>query len=148
MDEERLRRIANCVSNLSPDEEEELFRIFKKHGCDHTCNTNGVFVNLSNAQSDALEDIERFLAFSAAKKTELDADDVARARLRAETNAASSAVAAPVTCADVQVIQVATAPPSAMRREATRFAALKKKYSKPIDVQPYMTPKLFIEQYD
>lgn len=157
MDDTRLRRIADSVSSLSPDEEEELFRIFKKHGCDHTCNTNGVFVNLSDAQTDVLEDIECFLAFSATKKTELDADDAVRARLREEavaasfagaaTAAAAAATAATAAAAEIQVAQAAPAV-SIMRREATRFAALKKKYGKPIEVQPYTTPKLHIENYD
>ena len=135
--ETRLRGIADSVAALSPDEEDELLRIFVKHSCGHTRNTNGVFVNLSDAQPNALEEIERFLQFSAMKKTELDTYDRMRERLREE--AAATAAAAPTAqqreaaAAEVQVLALAPPPVSAMRREATRFTALKKKYGKPME---------------
>ena len=145
--EERLRRIADSVGALSPDEEDELLRIFVKHGCGHTRNTNGVFVNLTEAQPNALEDIERFLQFSAMKKTELDTYDRMRERMRAENASVSTAAAGTRYPSDVHVLATAPAPVSAMRREATRFTALKKKYGKPMEPHAYTTPKLEYEAY-
>ena len=160
--ETRLRRIADSVAALSPDEENELLRILVKHDCGHTRNTNGVFVNLSEAQPNAMEEIERFLQFSAMKKTELDTYDRMRERMREESVAASALATASAleaaravgpkgsvgpTSDAVTVLAYAPPPVSAMRREATRFTALKKKYSKPLDPLAYMTPKLQFEAY-
>ena len=154
----RLRHIVESASALSPDEEKELLRIFQKNGCDCTFNTNGVFVNLSDAGPEALVDIERFLQFSVQKKLELDSYDQMRERMAA---AAAAAAEDPADVANANAnanshvaegFPAATtiAPPvvvSAMRKESMRFQALRKKYNRAMDTQCYTTPKLEREAY-
>lgn len=148
MGDDRLRRIVDQAKDLSPDEEKELMRIIRKNCCDHTFNGNGVFVNLSDAGPEALVDIERFLQFSAQKKTELDMYDLMRERMVAADAAASAEPVGPAR-AYAPEAPPAGGPPvvSAMRKESTRFQALRKKYNRPLDPRGYTSPKLEVESF-
>jgi len=146
---ERLRRIVDQAKDMSPDEQRELMRIFRKNGCEYTNNGNGVFVNLSEVGPEALVDVERFLQFSAQKKLELDMYDQMRERMVADAEGVAAEETRAYASSEAAA-QAGGGPPvvSAMRKESTRFQALRKKYNRPLEPRGYTTPKLEIEPFD
>ena len=69
---ERCQHILAAVSNLSPTETDELFKILVSTKCEYSRNDNGIFINLRWVDEGVLHKIEQFMAFCTKNRIELE----------------------------------------------------------------------------
>jgi len=91
---ERCQHILSAVSNLSPTETDELFKILASTKCEYSQNDNGIFINLRWVGESVLHKIEQFMAFCNKNRIELEKYERLRKILTENFAAAATAVAA------------------------------------------------------
>ncbi len=67
------KRMLSELKNLVKSEQEQVFLILKKHKLDYSENSNGVFFDLSRIPNEPFEEIQKFLEFCQANRTEFEA---------------------------------------------------------------------------
>ena len=70
---EQRKRVLAELKNLVKSEQEQVFLILKKHKLDYSENSNGVFFDLSRIPNEPFEEIQKFLEFCHANRTEFEA---------------------------------------------------------------------------
>jgi hypothetical protein len=69
----RARKVlAEKIKQLGQTEHDELLRILKSHGVPYTQNSNGVFINISAVDNDAISQLDDFVKFCIHNMQELD----------------------------------------------------------------------------
>lgn len=56
-------------------EQEEIFRILKKHGCEYSENSNGVFFDVSKVPTEVFSKMKEFLSFCQANRKNFEERD-------------------------------------------------------------------------
>jgi hypothetical protein len=69
---EQRKKVLADLKNLVKSEQEQIFLILKKHKVDYSENSNGVFFDLSRIPKEPFEEIQKFLSFCQANRTEFE----------------------------------------------------------------------------
>lgn len=69
------KALTHRIHGLGPTEHEEIFKILKAAGVNHTQNQNGVFINLSSVDDAVVDRIRAFVEFCYENKRKLDEYD-------------------------------------------------------------------------
>lgn len=72
-DYEQRKKVLADLKNLVKSEQEQIFLILKKHKLDYSENSNGVFFDLSRIPREPFEEIQKFLSFCQANRSEFEA---------------------------------------------------------------------------
>lgn len=70
------KNLFNRISNLSPTEHEEIFKVIKRHDLGYSQNKNGIFFNMSLIPDEVIEEIDKLVDFCISQKDELDEYDI------------------------------------------------------------------------
>ena len=63
MDIHDITQIRNTIEMLDKDKHIEIFKIFKRHNVFFSENKNGIFINLTEVQSSAIIEIQKFIDY-------------------------------------------------------------------------------------
>ncbi len=63
------------LKKLVVSEQEEIFRILKRGGCDYSENSNGVFFDVSKVPNAVFEEMKQFLVFCQANRKNFEIRD-------------------------------------------------------------------------
>lgn len=69
---EQQRRLFDMMKLLSLPEQEEIFRILRKHKESYTENSNGIFFDLSTLSMESFEQIKEYLNFCMKTRQDMD----------------------------------------------------------------------------
>lgn len=69
------KKVLEELKKLVRAEQEQIFLILKKHKVEFSENSNGVFFDLSKVPQEPFEEIQKFLIFCNANRTEFEARD-------------------------------------------------------------------------
>jgi hypothetical protein len=69
---EQRKKVLADLKHLVKSEQEQIFLILKKHKVDYSENSNGVFFDLSRLPKESFEEIQKFLSFCQANRTEFE----------------------------------------------------------------------------
>ena len=72
---EERKKCLDELKKLVKSEQEQIFLILKKHKVEYSENSNGIFFDLSRVVQEAFEEIQKFLTFCQANRTEFEARD-------------------------------------------------------------------------
>jgi hypothetical protein len=72
---EERKRCLDELKKLVKSEQEQIFSILKKYRIEYSENSNGIFFDLSRVSTEAFEEIQKFLLFCQANRTEFEARD-------------------------------------------------------------------------
>lgn len=74
-DYEDRKRCLDELKKLVKSEQEQIFTILKKYKIEYSENSNGIFFDLARVSPEAFEEIQKFLLFCQANRTEFEARD-------------------------------------------------------------------------
>lgn len=83
---ELCKKIQNNISNLCPNEIDEVFKILHKNNSTYTQNNNGIFVNLNWIDEDILLQINNYINFCLKSQTEINKYETMRNLLNTSIN--------------------------------------------------------------
>jgi hypothetical protein len=69
---EQRKKVLADLKHLVKSEQEQIFLILKKHKDEYSENSNGVFFDLSRLSKESFEEIQKFLSFCQANRTEFE----------------------------------------------------------------------------
>jgi hypothetical protein len=69
------KKVLEELKKLVRAEQEQIFLILKKHKVEFSENSNGVFFDLSKVPQEPFQEIQKFLIFCNANRTEFEARD-------------------------------------------------------------------------
>lgn len=69
------KRFLEELRQLVISEQEEIFRILKRGGCEYSENTNGVFFDVSRVPSEVFQEMKKFLVFCQANRKNFEERD-------------------------------------------------------------------------
>lgn len=72
---EERKKCLEELKKLVKSEQEQVFLILKRHKVEYSENSNGIFFDLSRVVKEAFEEIQKFLTFCQANRTEFEARD-------------------------------------------------------------------------
>lgn len=72
---EERRHFLEDLKTLVLSEQEEIFRILKKGGCEFSQNTNGVFFDVSKVPAPVFQQMKKFLIFCQANRKTFEQRD-------------------------------------------------------------------------
>jgi hypothetical protein len=72
---EERKRCLDELKKLVKSEQEQIFSILKKYRIEYSENSNGIFFDLARVSTEAFEEIQKFLLFCQANRTEFEARD-------------------------------------------------------------------------
>lgn len=67
------KKVLEELKKLAKAEQEHIFFILKKHKVEYSENSNGVFFDLSRVGTEPFEEIQKFLIFCQANRSEFEA---------------------------------------------------------------------------
>lgn len=74
------------LKKLVRSEQEQIFLILKKHKVEYSENSNGIFFDMCRVPNEAFTEIQKFLVFCQANRTEFEARDREISRLNLSDN--------------------------------------------------------------
>lgn len=74
-DYEKRKQCLEELKKLVKSEQEQIFLLLKKHKSEYSENSNGVFFDLTRLSKECFYDIQQFLIFCQANRTEFEARD-------------------------------------------------------------------------
>jgi hypothetical protein len=74
------------LKKLVRSEQEQIFLILKKHKVEYSENSNGIFFDMCRVSNEAFTEIQKFLIFCQANRTEFEARDREISRLNLSDN--------------------------------------------------------------
>lgn len=69
------KRFLEELKQLVVSEQEEIFRILKRGGCEYSENTNGVFFDISRLPLPVFQEMKKFLVFCQANRKNFEERD-------------------------------------------------------------------------
>jgi len=69
------KRVLSELKKLVKSEQEQIFLILKRYKLEYSENSNGIFFDMSRIPREPFEEIQKFLVFCQANRTEFEARD-------------------------------------------------------------------------
>lgn len=69
------KRVLSELKKLVKSEQEQIFLILKRYKLEYSENSNGVFFDMSRIPSEPFDEIQKFLTFCQANRSEFEARD-------------------------------------------------------------------------
>jgi hypothetical protein len=77
-----IRKLIDTIGFMGESEHEQLLKILNTHGCRHTENSNGVFINLAHAPPECVYQMQQFARFWKDKNQHIHLSEQARMELQ------------------------------------------------------------------